>query len=324
MEILDRIKSVIGLDEVDKFRTAGAEQKENTKAFQKSEAWINRKEEARQVAQMGDGHRSLYYQKTFASKGQKSLDELKLAVDMWQERGDSASTAIAAHTLDTTAEEGIEKQLKQLEEKHENLGEDLGALANAVLELAIKTGVAKTDSVLEGKTVNDLIILCEKMDEDAAVKRELVEIIKEAGVAEEEGIQYEKFEKEHSGDYDKKTGTYEPKAQRSHEVKQDRASLLEQRMKDAEVILKGPDYNFNGEKTAHDAALENLKHAEYGLAKLAKGQTLESDVKEVLKMGPKARKKYYRGVLKDGGPEAANELTAAVKKQRTKSNVLEM
>ena len=140
-----------GKEEVDKFRTAVEEQKDYARAFQKSEAWSNRYEESRQVVRMDDDQQSRYYQRTLATTGQQSLDELKLAVEIWRERGDAG--------------EGLEKQLNKLEEKHEDLMEWHGALANAVLEVAIKTGIAEPDAVLEGQTVDTLITFCEKMGE---------------------------------------------------------------------------------------------------------------------------------------------------------------
>lgn len=105
-----------------------------------------------------------------------------------------------------------------------------------------------------------------------------------------------------------------------------RKDILTEQLTGAEFRLGA---YFEGSLTDHDIKIlqqaeRDKKHAEHGLKNMAQGKTLESEVKNVLKMGSKARHEYYTEVLKSGGRKAVDELTAAVKKQRTRSNGMEM
>jgi len=111
----------------------------------------------------------------------------------------------------------------------------------------------------------------------------------------------------------------------ANDIKNDRATMLKEKIKYAKKVLDGPDvFNSASEEMGHRLARECIKHGEYGLKNLANGKTLESEVKNALKMNREDRQKHYQSVFEEGGIMAVNELRYAVMAERQKTQEIEI
>jgi len=104
-----------------------------------------------------------------------------------------------------------------------------------------------------------------------------------------------------------------------------RAEFLVEILREANEIhypSKYPSKNMERTFTVKDRnimierASENLRHAEHGLRNILQDKTVESEAKEVLKMGEKDKDKYYREVFHSGGNGALKELYRAIDKKK--------